>query len=74
MQLDVAFQRLYEAPKVVKEMAPMSWQYLAPPPQDGTVFLTWIGPRLQNQFPSDGYIWPGPEERQLQDFGGYVSF
>lgn len=49
----------------------MSWQYISAP-QDGTVFLTWIGGRMQTQFPSDGYVWVDPEQRYTQDFGGYV--
>ena len=62
---------LFDAPKVVKQVATMSWQYISAP-QDGTVFLSWIGNRMQNQFPTDGYVWVDPEQRYTQDFGGYV--
>lgn len=71
MGLDQAWHYLLEAPKIVKQLAPMSWQYLSGP-QDGTVFLTWAGPRTGNNFPTDGYIWAGQEEHIVQDFGGYV--
>ncbi|KAH0338568.1 DUF1750-domain-containing protein, partial [Aureobasidium melanogenum] len=69
--IDGAYTYLFEAPKVVKQVAPMSWQYISAP-QDGTVFLTWIGGRMQNQFPTDGYVWVDPEQRYTQDFGGYT--
>ncbi|KAI5253770.1 DUF1750-domain-containing protein [Aureobasidium subglaciale] len=72
LSIDGAYSYLFEAPKVVKQVAPMSWQYISAP-QDGTVFLTWIGGRMQNQlFPTDGYVWVDPEQRYTQDFGGYT--
>jgi hypothetical protein len=71
LSIDGAYTYLFDAPKVVKQVAPMSWQYISAP-QDGTVFLTWIGGRMQNQFPTDGYVWVDPEQRYTQDFGGYV--
>lgn len=71
LSIDGAYSYLFDAPKVVKQVAPMSWQYISAP-QDGTVFLTWIGGRMQNQFPTDGYVWVDPEQRYTQDFGGYV--
>ncbi|KEQ72125.1 DUF1750-domain-containing protein, partial [Aureobasidium namibiae CBS 147.97] len=71
LSIDGAYSYLFDAPKVVKQVAPMSWQYISAP-QDGTVFLTWIGGRMQNQFPTDGYVWVDPEQRYTQDFGGYT--
>ncbi|THW75515.1 DUF1750-domain-containing protein [Aureobasidium pullulans] len=71
LNIDGAYTYLFDAPKVVKQVAPMSWQYISAP-QDGTVFLTWIGGRMQNQFPTDGYVWVDPEQRFTQDFGGYT--
>lgn len=71
LNIDQAYQFLFEAPKVVKQIAPMAWQYLAGPPT-GTVFLTWIGGRMQGQFASDGYVWIDQEQRYTQDVGGYV--
>ncbi|KAI4755606.1 DUF1750-domain-containing protein [Aureobasidium sp. EXF-3400] len=71
LSIDGAYTYLFDAPKVVKQVAPMSWQYISAP-QDGTVFLTWIGGRMQNQFPTDGYVWVDPEQRYTQDFGGYT--
>ncbi|KAF2155061.1 DUF1750-domain-containing protein [Myriangium duriaei CBS 260.36] len=70
LQLNQAYQYLFEAPKLVKQHAAMSWQYLTAPP-DGTLFLTWASPSVE-QFPSDGYIWAGPEERMMSDIGGYT--
>lgn len=72
MGLDQAFTFLAQAPQIVQKMAPMSWQYLQAP-QDGTLFLTWAGPRTGNQFPTDGYLWAGQEEHLVQDYAGFVG-
>lgn len=71
MGLEQAFQYLFEAPKIVKQLAPMAWQYLQAP-QDGKVFLTWIGGRMSQTFPTDGYVWADQERHYHQDVGGYV--
>jgi len=55
----------------IKQRAPMSWQCLSTV-NDGALFLAWVPPRTADVFASDGYLWSGPEERLLQEFGGYV--
>lgn len=50
----------------------MAWTYLTPQP-DGTMFLTWQAPRMQNSFASDGYIWIDQEMSYRQNVRGYVS-
>jgi len=72
LTIDQAYQCLVDAPKVVKQIAPMQWQYLGGP-HPGTVFLTWVGGRMQNSFATDGYVWADQEQRFTQDFGAYVS-
>jgi hypothetical protein len=62
---------LSQAPQIVREMKPMAWTYLAPPP-DGTTFLTWQAPRMQNHFASDGYVWLDQEMTFRQNIRGYV--
>ncbi|TKX21598.1 hypothetical protein C1H76_6094 [Elsinoe australis] len=71
MHIQQAFKYLFDAPQVVKQHATMSWRYLTAP-RDGTVFLTWISPRYNEQFPSDGFLWAGPEERMVQEISGYT--
>ncbi|KAB2580033.1 hypothetical protein BFW01_g5399 [Lasiodiplodia theobromae] len=62
ISVDQAVEFLLQAPKVVKDMAPMAWQYFQNPPNDGTVFLEWqpVNQR-SNAYASDGYIWADPE-------------
>lgn len=71
MTIEQAFGYLFEAPKIVKQLATMSWQYLTAP-QDGVVFLTWIGGQMQHKFPTDGYVWADQEQHYRQEYGGYV--
>lgn len=72
MQIDEAFRHLFEARNIIGRMAPMAWQYLDAPP-DGTLFLEYNSTFLQNQSPSDGYIWAEDEEFEVHEIGGYVS-
>ena len=69
--LDQALQHLLQASHIVREVKPMAWTYLTPP-QDGTMFLTWQAPRMQNHFASDGYIWTDQEMTFRQHLRGYV--
>ncbi|KAF2147415.1 uncharacterized protein K452DRAFT_293839 [Aplosporella prunicola CBS 121167] len=54
---------LLQAPKIVKDVAPMYWHYFSSPPPDGTVLLEWQPPTGQKglKFASDGYLWADPE-------------
>lgn len=67
-----ALDHLLQAPSIVKNQAPMAWQYLQPPPRDGTVFLTWQPPKRGLIFPTDGYIWGDPESSFQVDVRGFV--
>ncbi|GAB7340956.1 hypothetical protein MBLNU457_7299t1 [Dothideomycetes sp. NU457] len=71
LPLEQAFKFLIEAPKVVQHIAPMSWQYLNAP-QDGQIYLTWIGAHMNSGFPTDGFLWVGQEERAVVDCAGYT--
>ncbi|KAG8629564.1 hypothetical protein KVT40_003429 [Elsinoe batatas] len=72
LSLGQAFETLFKAPQIVKQHATMSWKYFNPPPRDGETFLTWISPRYNDVYPSDGYIWAGQEERVFQEMNGYT--
>lgn len=62
---------LLEAPKIMREVAAVQWQYLDGPP-DGSMFLVWQPPEMQTNFPSDGYIWPDAEAPFNSEVRGYV--
>jgi hypothetical protein len=62
-----------EAPKIVREVQPMQWQFIETP-QDGTLMLTWQPLDLMaTTFASDGYIWADAEHRFTSEVRGYVS-
>ena len=63
---------LIDAPKVTRDIAPMSWQYLDAPP-DGTVMLQWqpLG-HMGTHAATDGYVWAGPEAPFTTQNRGYV--
>lgn len=72
LNIDAAYRYLTEAPTVVKQVAPMAWQYVQAP-QDGTVWLEWISPRGgEYRFASDGYAWGDSEMSRREEFGGYT--
>ena len=72
LNFEQAFRYLIDAPSIVKQIAPMSWNYVQAP-QDGTLWLEWI-PQERNDhpFPSDGYVWGDPEQTYRQEIGGYT--
>lgn len=72
LNLEQAFGYLAQAPMVVKQVASMSWQYIAPPPPDGTVWLEWLPPDRADPYASDGYVWADTEGIFRQDYGGYT--
>jgi hypothetical protein len=72
LQLDQALGHLLQAPQIFREVRPVAWTYLAPPP-DGTTFLAWQAPRMGNGFASDGYIWIDQEMTYRQQMRGYVG-
>lgn len=63
---------LLEAPKIVRELQPMQWQFLETP-QDGTLVLTWQPlDYISTNFASDGYIWADVEVSFKSEVRGYV--
>lgn len=63
---------LLEAPKIVRDVQPMHWQFLDTP-QDGTMMLTWQPLEyLATNFASDGYIWADVEVVFKTELKGYV--
>jgi hypothetical protein len=70
--LEQAYRYLIDAPSIVKQIAPMSWNYIAAPP-DGSVWLEWISLDMTDHpYPSDGYIWGDIEQSYRQEFAGYT--
>ena len=80
--MEQAFEFLIQAPRIVKEVAPMTWTYLQGP-ADGTVFMEWqptggglggaSGGQRPSRFASDGFVWADAENTFTLDFKGYVS-
>lgn len=68
---DQAVDYLLQAPRIVRDMAPMVWQIINPPP-DGTLFLTWQPPNLRKHMASDGYVWADPENTFHFERHGFV--
>lgn len=67
-----AVRFLIEAPMVVKQLAPMSWNYVSAP-QDGTIWLEWMSPRQNNgRFATDGYVWNDPEQAFRMSVNGFT--
>lgn len=62
---------LIEAPKIMREVAPVQWQYLDGPP-DGSMFLVWQPLEMQTNFASDGYVWSDAETPFNSEVRGYV--
>ena len=72
LSVEHALDYLLQAPRVVRDLAPVSWTYLHPP-GDGTILLAWQPPTHQSRFSSDGYVWLDPESTFTHDVRGYVS-
>ncbi|KEF54383.1 uncharacterized protein A1O9_09549 [Exophiala aquamarina CBS 119918] len=63
---------LLEAPKIVRELQPMQWQFIDTP-QDGTLLLAWQPiDYLQTNFSSDGYVWADVEASFKSEVRGYT--
>ena len=80
--MEHAFEFLIQAPRIVKEVAPMTWTYLQGP-ADGSVFMEWqpasggmgggSGGQRPSRFASDGFVWADAESAFTLDVKGYVS-
>ena len=63
---------LTEAPKIVRDVQPMQWQFLDPP-ADGRLMLVWQPLEyLGTNFASDGYIWGDAEHAFKSEVRGFV--
>ena len=63
---------LIQAPRIVKEQAPMNWMFLTCP-QDGDVILVWQPTQMGTNAASDGYVWADVETAFRSEARGYVS-
>ena len=73
MSMETVVGYLTEAPKIVRDLQPVQWQFLDAP-QDGSVFLVWQPIEyLDTNFASDGYAWADVEHSFQQEARGYVS-
>lgn len=62
---------LMEAPKIVRDVQPVQWQFLDAPP-DGSLLLTWQPLEyLGTNFASDGYVWADAEQPFTSVVQGY---
>ena len=69
--LDTILGYLIEAPKIVRDLQPVQWQFLDAP-QDGSLFLTWQPLEyLGTSFASDGYVWADAEQPFTSIVQGY---
>ncbi|EXJ91382.1 hypothetical protein A1O1_04494 [Capronia coronata CBS 617.96] len=63
---------LLEAPKIVRDLQPVQWQFIETPP-DGTMMLTWQPlEHMGTNFASDGYIWADAEHVFKSEVRGYI--
>ena len=73
MSLETVVTYLSEAPKIVRDIQPVQWQFLEAP-ADGTMMLVWQPLEyLDTNFASDGYVWADVEQAFEQEIRGYVS-
>jgi hypothetical protein len=63
---------LLEAPKIVRDLQPMQWQFIDTP-TDGTMILEWQPLEYLGTSPaSDGFIWADAEHVFKSEVRGYV--
>ncbi|KAK7552651.1 hypothetical protein IWX49DRAFT_122334 [Phyllosticta citricarpa] len=68
LSVEQAVEYLLNGPRIVKDGAPVSWQYFQAPPGDGTVFLEWQPTNQRgSMYASDGYMWADPEQTYTFD-------
>lgn len=69
---EVALQHLQNAPRIVRQMRPVRWEYWQAPP-DGKIALCWQPQsQLGNNFATDGYVWAEPEAQFSVNVHGWV--
>ncbi|MCJ1356058.1 MAG: hypothetical protein MMC33_006052 [Icmadophila ericetorum] len=72
VSLDTIVEYLLQAPRIVREGAPMNWMFLDAPP-DGSVMLVWQPlNKMGTRFASDGYVWADAEQVLRHPHQGYM--
>ncbi|KAH0841571.1 hypothetical protein AYO21_01191 [Fonsecaea monophora] len=70
--VDTIVAYLLEAPKIVRDLQPMQWQFIDTPP-DGTLILEWQPLEyLGTNYASDGFIWADVEHVYKSEVRGYT--
>ncbi|KIX98330.1 uncharacterized protein Z520_05631 [Fonsecaea multimorphosa CBS 102226] len=70
--VDTIVGYLLEAPKIVRDLQPMQWQFLDTP-ADGTLILEWQPLEyLGTSYASDGFIWADVEHVYKSEVRGYT--
>ncbi|KIW29958.1 uncharacterized protein PV07_05742 [Cladophialophora immunda] len=70
--VDTIVGYLLEAPKIVRDLQPMQWQFIDTPP-DGTLILEWQPLEyLGTSYASDGFIWADVEHVYKSEVRGYT--
>ena len=73
LSLETIVGYLMEAPKIIRDLQPVQWQFLDPP-TDGRLMLVWQPLEyLGTNFASDGYIWGDAEHSFQSEHRGYVG-
>ncbi|RMZ88320.1 hypothetical protein DV736_g4450, partial [Chaetothyriales sp. CBS 134916] len=63
---------LLEAPKIVRDLQPVQWQFIDAP-ADGTLFLAWQPLEyMATTMASDGYVWADVEQVAKSEIRGYT--
>ena len=69
--MDTIVGYLLEAPKIVRDLQPVQWQFIDAP-ADGSVLLVWQPlDYLGTTMASDGYVWGDAEQVAKSDQRGY---
>lgn len=71
LQLNVIVELLMQAPHVMRDVAPVNWQFLDAPP-DGSIMLIWQPPPLGTMSASDGLVYASQEQAFSSEVQGYV--
>lgn len=70
--LESVVSYLSEAPKVVRDLQPVQWQFLDAP-ADGTLLLVWQPLEyMSTTFASDGYVYADAEQTFKSEVRGFV--
>jgi len=74
LSLETIVGYLMEAPKIMRDLQPVQWQFLDPPPHEGRLMLVWQPlEHVGTTFASDGYVWGDTEQAFKSEVRGYVG-